>query len=145
MQKQQLVYTLDTLQDAVALLKKQMPTCKVFTFTGPLGAGKTTLVRELLRACGVQGVITSPTYSYLNLHENQRGETFYHFDLYRIETRDEFHAAGFDEYIYQPKSWAFIEWPEPIMTLLDHDVCHVTIAYGDDPESRTLSLSPPLT
>ena len=133
-------YTLDTLHEAVSLLKKQMQTCAVLTFTGDLGAGKTTLVQELLAECGVQEAVTSPTYAYLNVHENQRGETFCHFDLYRIDSLGEFRAAGFYDYIYQEGSWALIEWPEPILSILDHAVCHVTIMYGSDLGSRVLQL-----
>lgn len=134
MNQQKLIYSLDELNKAVELLKSLMPQCKVFTFTGSLGAGKTTLVRALLQKCGVdKDIITSPTFTYVNVYENRRGQTFYHFDLYRIGSLDEFCAAGFDEYLYAPNSWAFIEWPEPVMELLQDRVCHVTINYhGED-------------
>jgi tRNA threonylcarbamoyladenosine biosynthesis protein TsaE len=103
------------------------------TFTGPLGAGKTTIIRELLRRSGVTGLITSPTFTYVNLYTNEQGQTFYHFDLYRIQTLDEFAHAGFDEYLYQPNSRCFIEWPAIIEPLLSSNVCRVTLDYdGSD-------------
>lgn len=137
-----IVYTLLDLPDIVAYLYKQLDACAVFTFTGPLGAGKTTLIQALLRKCGVTDTITSPTFTYVNIYKNKRDQTFYHFDLYRINTIDQFYDSGFDEYLYAPCSWSFIEWPEVIMPLLTHNVCIITIDYHhDDSNKRILSLS----
>lgn len=116
-------------------LKSILPECAVITFTGPLGAGKTTLVRTLLQELGVQGPITSPTFTYLNQYENQQGQTFYHFDCYRLTSLNDFLAAGFDEFLYQPNSWTFIEWPDIVLPLLTHHVCHVAIDYHNSQRS----------
>ena len=112
-----------------AQLKNLMDHCQVFTFTGPLGAGKTTLVSELLRQTGIKGPITSPTFTYVNEYENEQGKRFYHFDLYRVKSLAEFLSSGFDEYLYAPASWALIEWPEVISPLLNHAVCQVSLEY----------------
>lgn len=112
-------------------LKELMASCKVFAFTGPLGAGKTTLISSLLAECGVTQPVTSPTFTYVNLYENNKGQLFYHFDLYRIEQLSDFVAAGFDEYLYVPNSWAFVEWPQIIMPLLKEQVCFIEIDYSD--------------
>lgn len=125
----------DVAQQLVALMAE----CQIFTFTGPLGAGKTTLIRTMLKECGVTQPITSPTFTYLNVYENQKGQLFYHFDLYRLASIDEFRAAGFDEYLYQPQSWAFIEWPAVIMPVLKEKVCHITLDYGANPTERILN------
>ena len=90
----------------------------IFLFEGPLGAGKTTLIREILGSCLVREVITSPTFGYVNSYTNRKGECFHHFDLYRISSIDEFFSMGFDEYFYRKNEWCFIEWPEVIMDLL---------------------------
>lgn len=132
MYKQELIYSLDQLDQAVELLYKQLPQFKNLTFEGPLGAGKTTLVRALLRKCGITGVISSPTFTYVNVYENEQGQTFYHFDLYRIKSVSEFLSLGFDEYLHMPSSWVFIEWPEVIHPLLVDGVCSVKIDYVDD-------------
>lgn len=105
---------------------------QIFTFTGTLGAGKTTLIKAILKECGVDQTVTSPTFTYLNVYENNRHETFYHFDLYRIGSLSDFQAAGFDEYLYLPKSWTLIEWPAPIMPLLSTNVCHCELDYVDN-------------
>lgn len=126
-----IIYSLETMERAVDALYVLMPQCTVFTFIGSLGAGKTTLVQHLLRRCGVQDVITSPTFTYVNAYKNVQGQTFYHFDLYRLSSLNDFLDAGFDEYLYAPDSWAFIEWPEIVMPLLTHKVCHSSIDYYD--------------
>lgn len=112
--------------------------CKVYTFTGPLGAGKTTLVRSILQQAGVKGVISSPTFTYVNAYTNLQGSTFYHFDLYRIADLNDFIANGFDECLYQQNSWSFIEWPELVMPLLKKRACHVTLDYSGKDERELL-------
>lgn len=136
--EQTIIYGVDEVESVAQRLKELLSTCKVMTFTGTLGAGKTTLIRALLRRCGVQGDITSPTFTYMNVYEDSEGNTLYHFDLYRITSVDMFVNAGFDEYLYQPNSWTLIEWPEVIAPLLTHDVCHVYLDYYDELEKRKL-------
>ncbi len=131
--QQELIYAMKDIEAVVQTLQHITSYCDVFTFTGPLGAGKTTLIQHLLRLNGVKGVITSPTFTYVNVYHNYVGATFYHFDCYRIATLDAFLEAGFGEYIYQPNSWSFIEWPEAIRSLLPTNVCHISLDYyGDD-------------
>jgi tRNA threonylcarbamoyladenosine biosynthesis protein TsaE len=130
--KKTILYGMHDIDQVVEVLYGLLQTYSVITFTGSLGAGKTTLVRSLLQRCGVKDLITSPTFTYVNVYENSQGQTFYHFDCYRIKTLDDFKVAGFDEYLYQPGSFAFIEWPEVVKPLLDHSVCHVAIDYHAD-------------
>ena len=131
-------YSLENIETVVDKLFKLLPQCKVMTFTGPLGAGKTTLVKLLLKRCGVQEVVVSPTFTYVGVYHNELNQTFYHFDLYRLNNVNEFRELGFDEYLYDLDSWAFIEWPEIIKSLLTHQVCEVVIDYYSEFE-RTLT------
>lgn len=139
--KMKIIYGIDGIPNIVEKLYTLLAMCKVMTFTGPLGAGKTTLTRLLLQRCGVADLITSPTFTYVNVYENKEGQTFYHFDCYRIKTVEDFRAAGFDEYLYQPQSVVFIEWPEVVMPILTHDVCHLTIEYEGEKRSITIECS----
>ncbi|MEX0671935.1 MAG: tRNA (adenosine(37)-N6)-threonylcarbamoyltransferase complex ATPase subunit type 1 TsaE [Candidatus Babeliales bacterium] len=132
MNNKKIIYASSQLAQVAQELLGYMSECAVYTFTGPLGAGKTALVRQMLHQLGIEGPIPSPTFTYLNKYENAHDQIFYHFDLYRIPDRQDFIASGFDEYLYQPHSWAFIEWPEPIMPLLQKNVCHVHIDYCGD-------------
>ncbi|MFH1644303.1 MAG: tRNA (adenosine(37)-N6)-threonylcarbamoyltransferase complex ATPase subunit type 1 TsaE [bacterium] len=92
---------------------------KIFAFYGPLGTGKTTLIKSFLRHCGVTDNITSPTFNYVNTYKNKQGQVFNHFDLYRINSIDDFIATGFDEFLNNPNEFNLIEWPSVIENLLE--------------------------
>lgn len=117
-----------------------MAQCHIFAITGPLGAGKTTVIQRVLRDCGVVGPITSPTFNYVNEYSNNKGEHFYHFDLYRINDVHSFQEMGFDEYLNQPNSWVFIEWPEVIKPLLTEGVCNIVFDYHDEVDKRIVTI-----
>ncbi|MGE0009993.1 MAG: tRNA (adenosine(37)-N6)-threonylcarbamoyltransferase complex ATPase subunit type 1 TsaE [Candidatus Babeliales bacterium] len=125
-------FGLDQIEHVADFLYALRDHCKVYAFKGTLGAGKTTLSQKLLRRFGVEGVITSPTFTYVNMYHLNDGTVLYHFDLYRINSVDEFVLSGFNEYLYQPNSWALIEWPEVIEPLLMRHVVEATLAYEDE-------------
>ena len=77
---------------------------------GELGAGKTTLVRHLLRALGVQGRIKSPTYAVVEPHDAD-GLSVWHFDFYRFDDPREWEEAGFRDLFASP-GLKLAEWPE---------------------------------
>jgi tRNA threonylcarbamoyladenosine biosynthesis protein TsaE len=82
----------------------------VIHLEGDLGAGKTTLVRALLRALGHTGPVKSPTYSLVEVYVVSR-LYLYHFDFYRFLSPEEFVDAGLDEY-FRKDSVCLVEWPE---------------------------------
>ena len=82
----------------------------LLTLSGELGAGKTTLVRGILRALGWTGAVKSPTYTLLE-HYTISSLYFYHFDLYRFSEPEEWDRAGFSEYL-RPDTVCVLEWPE---------------------------------
>jgi len=85
----------------------------VIALSGDLGAGKTQLVRGLARGLGFNGRVHSPTFTLVNTYEGGRLPLF-HLDLYRLETLEQIHGAGVDEYL-QPEGVAVIEWAERIL------------------------------
>ncbi len=133
-------YSLQEVSHIAERIKELLVHHSIITFTGTLGTGKTTLIRELLRQLGVDEPVTSPTFNYVNSYDLPDGRTVYHFDLYRINTLSDFLSVGFGEYLYAAKSVCLIEWPQIIMPLLDHAVCHVALDY-DSAQSRIISYS----
>lgn len=90
---------------------------KIVAFEGPMGAGKTTLIKAICEELGVKDTISSPTFSIVNEYRTAKGEKIYHFDFYRIKSVDEAYDMGYEEYFYS-KAYCFIEWPEKIAELM---------------------------
>jgi tRNA threonylcarbamoyladenosine biosynthesis protein TsaE len=97
---------------------------------GDLGAGKTTLVRHLLRALGVQGRIKSPTYAVVEPYEGGRFP-IWHFDFYRFNDPREWEDAGFRD-IFSGGGLKIAEWPEKAQGLLPTADLVVHIDAGED-------------
>ena len=107
----------------------------VVTLRGELGTGKTTLVRGLLRARGVEGPIKSPTYSLVE-HYPLPILYFYHFDFYRVAGREAWETAGFSEH-FRNDAVCIIEWPERAGDRLPTPDLELSLAYAED-GGRTL-------
>ena len=98
---------------------------------GELGAGKTTFVRHLLRALGVQGRIKSPTYAVVEPHETPGGLSVSHFDFYRFADPREWEDAGFRDLFAAP-GLKLAEWPEKAGALLPRPDLRLHIDVLDD-------------
>ncbi len=93
---------------------------------GDLGAGKTTLVRGILRALGHSGVVKSPTYTLLEPYDIN-GIKVFHFDLYRVNDPQELEFVGVDEIVDGPGIKIF-EWPERAQSWLPEPVVEVFLS-----------------
>jgi len=110
---------------------------------GPLGAGKTTFVRHLLRALGVTGRIKSPTYAVLEPHQLADGGDASHFDFYRFNDPREWLDAGFRD-VFAAPGLKLVEWPEKVAGLLPEPDLRLCIEPTDDDgrQVRALALTP---
>lgn len=101
---------------AVKLLER-FPDQRIFLLSGKMGAGKTTLIKEICNVLGVVDVVNSPTFSIVNEYKTRSGSSVFHFDLYRIKSPVELLDIGYEEYIYSDFV-CLIEWPELATELL---------------------------
>lgn len=100
-------------------LAKTVQRSVVFTLKGDLGAGKTHFVKGFVKGLGCSALVTSPTFTLLNVYEG--GEfTVYHFDMYRLTSLEEAQELGFDEYfdLNSLDGVVFVEWPENVEGLI---------------------------
>ena len=115
---------------ARALARRPALRDAVVELRGPLGAGKTTFVRHLLHALGVQGRVKSPTYAVMEPYDLPGGD-IRHFDFFRFDDPQEWEDAGFRD-VYASPGLKIAEWPEKAAGLLPlPDLC-ITIAIGDE-------------
>jgi tRNA threonylcarbamoyladenosine biosynthesis protein TsaE len=109
---------------------------------GELGAGKTTLVRHLLHALGVQGRIKSPTYTVMEPYEAQ-GVRIFHFDFYRFHDPREWEDAGFRD-VFGGPGLKIAEWPEKAAAQLPKADLVIRIeAQADETRLATLKAQTP--
>jgi tRNA threonylcarbamoyladenosine biosynthesis protein TsaE len=101
---------------AHALAARTAPPDVFIELHGPLGAGKTTFVRHLLHALGVQGRVKSPTYAVMEPYELP-AMNIWHFDFYRFDDPQEFEDAGFRD-VFASVGLKLAEWPEKAEGLL---------------------------
>jgi tRNA threonylcarbamoyladenosine biosynthesis protein TsaE len=117
--------TLKSVEETIALGKSWGKACRggeIFTLSGPLGAGKTQLVKGLALGLDCPGDVTSPTFTLI--HEYTGGRLpLYHFDLYRLEGDAISRQLGLEEYL-AGSGVTVIEWPEKIASLLPPSTRH---------------------
>ena len=112
----------------------------VFTLIGDLGAGKTHFVKGFVKGLGSDELVTSPTFTLLNVYEKGRVPV-YHFDMYRLENAAEGEELGFNEY-FDLKSLdgvVFVEWPEKVEGMINCPHIEVKIEKIDDARKITIS------
>ncbi len=131
--------TPDDLPVVAEAILKDMSSERIFVFYGEMGAGKTTLIKAFCNALGSSDVVRSPTFSLVNEYEDEKGESIYHFDFYRIKHIEEVYDIGFEEYIYSG-NYCFMEWPERISELLPETFVYVSIKVEKD-EVRKITYS----
>ncbi len=112
-----------------AELAERLEPGDVVVVSGEVGAGKTTLIRGACRALGVEGPVTSPTFTVGQRYEGGR-MPIAHLDLYRLEDMESEDPALLDDYL-DPAAVAFIEWPDVAAPrLAGYRVISVLLAHG---------------
>ena len=134
--------TLSVGKEFSATLKKNKTNRSLILFLeGDLGAGKTTFTKGIMLGLGYDGLVKSPTYNLVEIHETQELKV-YHFDLYRIKDPYELEEIGIREYLEDANSVCIFEWPENAESLLPKPDFDVSIEHheNDEPNSRLISI-----
>jgi tRNA threonylcarbamoyladenosine biosynthesis protein TsaE len=126
-----IAFSLQEIYDAAKRLLKIGKGQSVWVMSGPIGAGKTTLVKALVAELGVLETVVSPTFSIINQYCGADGQPIYHFDFYRIKNETEAFDIGTDEY-FDSGCWCLIEWPEKIPSLLPRNYFEVRLEIIDE-------------
>jgi len=116
-----------------ARLGAALPPDSVLALHGDLGAGKTTFVRGLARAWGIEEAVTSPTFNLYTIHKGER--QLVHFDAYRLESGADLDALMIEDFLRSPWCLA-VEWPERIPDALPPDAWHLYLTIDADRSHR---------
>lgn len=127
--------SLAELPDAAEEIIRSLGGRTIVAFRGEMGAGKTTLIREIAARLGSDDVVTSPTFAIINQYAAAEGRTLYHFDFYRIDRLEEAYDFGYEEY-FDSGDLCLVEWPEKIEPLLPENTMNVRITALFEQERR---------
>ena len=114
------------LPEVARKLLEGFPEERFFAFFGKMGVGKTTLIKELCAALGVEDNVCSPTFAIVNEYSTGDKEPVYHFDFYRLKNLSEAYDLGYEEYFYSG-CYCFTEWTEKVEELLPEQYVRVEI------------------
>ena len=139
--KEKQTYIIEYLDDLPEVVNEILPIlqkAKITTLTGDLGAGKTTLVKEVCKQLGINDLVSSPTFSIINEYQDLNGDMkVYHMDLYRIIDEEELINIGFEDYLYSGEL-VFIEWPQIAEQLLPSETIGIHIKIFDNSLRRLI-------
>lgn len=128
----------DELPDVARAVIRSLGRRTVVAFRGSMGAGKTTLIREIVVALGSADTVTSPTFAIVNQYKGEGNRRIHHFDFYRINDLREAFDFGYEEYFYSG-DLCLVEWPEKIEQLLPENTMNVRIT-ADSDTARTFEI-----
>ena len=100
--------SLNELNKVVDYLQITLPLNAIVFLRGDLAAGKTTLTQAIAKHKGIEGEVTSPTFSLQQCYESKDGENLYHYDLYRLEHEEFMQLGLFEE--FEKEGWHMVEW-----------------------------------
>ena len=100
--------SLSELDNVVTYLHATLPSNAIVFLRGDLAAGKTTLTQAIAKAKGIEGEVTSPTFSLQQCYGAEDGSSLYHYDLYRLDHEEFMQLGLFEE--FEKEGWHMVEW-----------------------------------
>lgn len=120
----------DETLDFAEKLAKQIVAPKIIVLSGDLGAGKTTFSKGFAKGLGISETITSPTFTLLNEYSGDKN--LYHFDMYRLSSKEEAYELGFENYFENNDGIILVEWAENVKGLFTPPYLKVLIEKIDE-------------
>ncbi|MES2681021.1 MAG: tRNA (adenosine(37)-N6)-threonylcarbamoyltransferase complex ATPase subunit type 1 TsaE [Bacteroidota bacterium] len=121
---------LNELPDLAKFILTFAGSTRHFLFDAPMGAGKTTLIKEFCKSLGSEDNFSSPSYAIVNEYAGKEGKVF-HFDLYRLKSSTELLDLGIEDYL-NSGSYCFFEWPEHVRQFIDRDYVKIEIEMNEN-------------
>lgn len=131
----EVIFSLQNINEAALKVVEQLGNNKVIALHGEMGTGKTTFTNALCKALGVIDVVSSPTFSIINVYETKNNNTIYHLDLYRLKNEEEAINAGVEDCLYSGNI-CLVEWPDKLPTILPEETLHINFELIDDTKRR---------
>ena len=125
MQQSLFTYDITEIDKASKIIIELIKQKNKVLFSGPIGSGKTTLIKNVMHNLGYNEHVSSPTFSVINEYALDN-IMIYHMDLYRIKKEDELYEIGFEEYL-KNGNLCLIEWPEIAIKMIDKDFIHIKL------------------
>jgi len=114
------VFALSDIREVADKLLEWSGGVTVCVLEGPMGAGKTTLVRAMCAALGVEDGVNSPTFGLVQQYRTRLGDTVVHIDGFRLEHAGQIDALGIEE-VLKGRTPCYIEWPECLIERMEGD------------------------
>lgn len=122
----EIVFKLEDIYNVAKQFISYIVDHKIITFSGELGAGKTTFINAACKVLGVKENVTSPTYALIQQYTTESNKILYHMDLYRIKSYEEALDAGIEDCLLSGEL-CLIEWPEKAISLFSGKTVSVTL------------------
>jgi len=139
MKIKEVIFGLNQLDELTKLLFKEIENQNIVVFKGALGAGKTSLIKNICNFLGVNDEVSSPTFAIVNEYRTSQEQPVFHFDCYRLKTEEEALDLGIEEYL-DSDHLCLIEWPEQIENLLPEKLVEVSIVPQGEKRKYTLKI-----
>ena len=133
------INSVEELSQVTDLLLSWRDKSDIIAFYGPMGAGKTTLIKNLCHRVGVTDEVNSPTFALVNEYLTEN-DSIFHFDFYRIKKLEEVFDIGYEDYFYSGHL-CLLEWPQMIEPLMPERYVRVDLSLGESDSSRKIEVS----
>lgn len=127
-------YVSNSLSETANLARKFLmknPDANLVGLSGDLGSGKTAFVKGVAKTLGIKRNITSPTFVIEKIY-SYGNQKLVHIDAYRLSSKQDLEAIGFDELINDQKNIIFIEWPERVFSKIPANMKIISFKYIDE-------------